>query len=98
VWFQDTKSGYQLRPIGRDALKLLNEQAIPDGFPADRGEGHSIGLPKVLQRLCNEAGLEDITVHVLRAFAAAVAHLADAIIVFGSTPIMFVRELSAFCG
>jgi integrase len=45
-------------------------------FPAKRGDGHLIGLPRVLGRLCARAGLKDVTVHTLRhSFAAAAAEL-----------------------
>jgi integrase len=77
VRFEDTKAGYQLRPIGSEAVKLLAARAVkaksPWVFPADRGEGHFVGVPKVLQRLCDEAGLAGVTVHVLRHTFAAVA-------------------------
>jgi integrase len=42
-------------------------------FPGARGKGHYVGLPKVLKRLCAKAGLEGVTVHVLRHSFAAVA-------------------------
>jgi integrase len=77
VRFADTKTGYQLRAIGADAVRLLD--ARPSGsskwvFPAERGSGHFIGLPKLLDRLCAKAGLEGVTVHVLRhSFAATAA-------------------------
>ena len=45
-------------------------------FPADRGDGHFIGLPRVLGRMCDRAGLAGVTVHVLRhSFAAAAAEI-----------------------
>jgi integrase len=45
-------------------------------FPADRGVGHFIGLPRILARLCARAGLKDVTVHTLRhSFAATAAEL-----------------------
>lgn len=80
IRFEDTKSGAQLRPIGADAVKLLDGLARRDGcrwaFPADRGDGHYIGLPKALERVCQRAGLEGVTVHVLRhTFAATAAEM-----------------------
>jgi site-specific recombinase XerD len=42
-------------------------------FPADRGDGHFVGLPKVLKRVCAAAGLTGITPHVLRHSYASVA-------------------------
>lgn len=80
IRFEDTKSGAQLRPIGFDAAQLLasrpERKGCPWLFPADRGEGHFIGLPRVLERLCERAGLEGVTIHVLRhSFAAAAAEM-----------------------
>jgi integrase len=80
IRFPNTKSGAQIRLIGRDAIELLKLLPVHDGspwvFPAKRGKGHFIGLPKVLKRLCTRAGLEGVTVHVLRhSFAAAAAEM-----------------------
>jgi site-specific recombinase XerD len=45
-------------------------------FPASRSDGHFVGLPKVLQRICARAGLEGVTIHVLRhSFAATAAEM-----------------------
>lgn len=74
IRFGDTKSGAQLRPIGKAAFAALPS---PRGskwvFPAERGDGHFVGLPKVLDRLCESAKLEGVTVHVLRHSFAAMA-------------------------
>ena len=80
IRFGDTKSGAQLRPIGAAAADHLDGQPRRDGcefvFPADRGDGHFVGLPRVLGRLCARAGLTDVTVHTLRhSFAAVAAEL-----------------------
>jgi integrase len=80
IRFEDTKSGAQLRPIGAAAAKHLASQSRQDGcpwvFPANRGSGHLIGLPRVLSRLCARAGLNNVTVHTLRhSFAAIAAEL-----------------------
>lgn len=80
IRFVDTKSGAQLRPIGAAAVEELEGQPNRDGsdwiFPANRGEGHFVGLPRVLGRLCTRAGLTDVTVHTLRhSFAAVAAEL-----------------------
>ena len=80
IRFGDTKSGAQLRPIGAAAVDHLSAQPKRDGcdwvFPADRGDGHFVGLPRVLNRLCARAGLADVTVHTLRhSFAAVAAEL-----------------------
>ena len=42
-------------------------------FPADRGDGHFIGLPKVLTRLCERARLPKTNIHALRHTFASVA-------------------------
>ena len=89
IRFGDTKSGAQLRPIGGAAAKHLaiqpkrkieeekgKEKDSPWIFPADRGNGYFIGLPKVLERLCKKAKLDGVTVHILRhTFAATAAEL-----------------------
>jgi integrase len=80
IRFEDTKSGAQLRPIGREALKVIDQQPRRDGcpwvFPASRGEGHFVGLPKVLARICKKAKVEGVTLHVLRhSFASAAAEM-----------------------
>ena len=78
IRFEDTKSGPQLRPIGKTAIQLIQARPVrancPWVFPASHGDGHLIGLPKILARICAYAGLEGVTVHVLRhSFAAAAA-------------------------
>jgi integrase len=80
IRFEDTKSGPQLRPIGAAAIKQLAAQTRHEGnpwvFPADRGDGHFVGLPRVLARLCLRAGLKSVSVHILRhSFAAMAAEL-----------------------
>ena len=74
------KSGAQLRPIGAEAVRLIEVRPVRDGFPwifpASDGDGHFVGLPKVLERICARAGLEGVTVHVLRhSFAATAAEM-----------------------
>lgn len=76
VHFATTKTGAQRRIIGKAALELL--QAQPDTgskffFPADWGDGHFIGVVRVLERVCMKAGLENVTPHVLRHTFASVA-------------------------
>ena len=76
VLFPDTKSDGQARPIGKPALALLKKQhAKTDGvwlFPADRGEGHFIGVRKVLSRVAARAGMA-CTPHLLRHTFSSVA-------------------------
>jgi integrase len=77
IRFPDTKSGAQLRVIGRPAVALLLAQpqtaTSPFFFPADWGEGHFIGIVRVLDRVCALAGLADVTPHTLRHTFASVA-------------------------
>ena len=73
----DTKSGPQIRVIGVEAVHLIDgltrEEGAVYAFPADRGDGHFVGLPRVLGRLCKTAKLKDVSVHVLRHTFAATA-------------------------
>jgi integrase len=79
VRFPTTKSGAQLRAIGQPALTLLLAQPVAVGgdnpyvFPSEIGNGHFVGVVRVLQRLCLTAKLEDVTPHVLRHTFASVA-------------------------
>lgn len=77
VRFPDTKSGAQLRVMGRPAVELLLAQRrtakSPFFFPADWGEGHFIGVVRVLDRVCALVGLADVTPHTLRHTFASVA-------------------------
>lgn len=70
VRFPDTKTGRQTRAIGRAAAQLIKSQCLHSKslfvFPADSGEGHFIGAPRVMQRLIRKAGLSKISLHTLR--------------------------------
>ena len=71
VDLRDTKSGPQIRPIGKAAMSVLTAQSasFTNGtwvFPADRGNGHFVGVPKALARISRQAGLSGVTPHVLR--------------------------------
>jgi integrase len=77
---QDSKSGTQLRPLGKTALELLDLQqrraGCPFVFPSENGNParHFVGAPRVLERLCNRAGIAPVvSLHVLRHTFAAVA-------------------------
>lgn len=77
VRFADTKSGPQERVIGRTVIDFLSSQQFGDAssyvFPADQGEGHFIGIVKVLDRVCRRAKLIEVTPHVLRHTFASIA-------------------------
>lgn len=76
VRFPDTKSGAQTRVIGQAAIDLLLDQPKSKSlffFPADWGEGHFIGVVRVLDRVCERAKLADITPHTLRHTFASLA-------------------------
>lgn len=77
VAFPNTKSGAQLRAVGDAAVACLTAQAATSRldfvFPADWGDGHFIGLVRVLDRVCARAGLADVTPHTLRHTFASIA-------------------------
>ena len=76
IRFPDTKSGAQTRVIGRAAIELLfdrPETKSPFFFPADWGDGHFVGLVRILDRICAIASLDDVTPHTLRHTFASVA-------------------------
>lgn len=77
VRFPDTKSGPQIRVAGDAAMAVLEAQALRHAshfvFPADVGEGHFIGVVRVLERICARAGLDGVTPHVLRHSYASMA-------------------------
>lgn len=77
VRFPDTKSGPQMRVAGDAAMTCMEEQAMRGHsafvFPADWGEGHFIGVVRVLDRVCARAGLADVTPHTLRHSFASMA-------------------------
>jgi integrase len=76
--FPDTKSGPQARPIGQSAMKLIKKQITSAEndewiFPAERRDGHYVGVPKVLARVSKKAKLKGVTPHSLRHTFASVA-------------------------
>ena len=77
VRFPDTKTGKQLRIIGRAARSLIDLQRVVSDqtyvFPSERNEGHLISADRVLQRLCVTAQLESVSLHTLRHTFASVA-------------------------
>jgi integrase len=77
IRFPDTKSGEQVRALGEAAMDCIEAQSNRVGslfvFPADWGDGHFIGVVRVLDRICRKAKLEGVTPHVLRHTFASVA-------------------------
>jgi integrase len=77
VRFPDTKSGAQIRVVGEAAMDHIESLPARSGspfvFPADWGEGHFIGVVRVLDRVSRRAQLMDVTPHVLRHTFASVA-------------------------
>lgn len=79
--FGDTKTGQQVRAIGRPALDLLSpppfeekseEQKSKYVFPAAHGNGHFMDT-KTIRKVCQKAELEGVTLHTLRHSFASVA-------------------------
>ena len=77
IHFPDTKSGEQLRVVGVSAVECIESQPVqehsPYVFPADVGDGHFIGVVRVLDRVCAKAKLAGVTPHVLRHTFASIA-------------------------
>jgi integrase len=76
IRFADTKSGPDIRPLGTAAVEHLERQsklATAWMFPAERGDGHFVGVPRVLRQLCARAGLSGVTPHILRHTFSSVA-------------------------
>jgi integrase len=77
IRFPDTKSGAQIRALGEAAMDCIESQPMRAGspfvFPADWGDGHFIGVVRVLDRICRKAKLEGVTPHVLRHTFASIA-------------------------
>lgn len=77
VRFPDTKTGAQVRALGEAAIECLEAQLVrpnsPFVFPADWGDGHFIGVVRVLDRICRKAKLEGVSPHLLRHTFASVA-------------------------
>jgi integrase len=77
VRFPDTKSGAQIRVLGEFAMDCVESLPVREGspfvFPADRGDGHFVGVVRVLDRVCHKAKFKGVTPHVLRHTFASVA-------------------------
>ncbi len=77
VRFPDTKTGPQVRPIGAAALAHIQSQPKRENcdyvFPSEFSDGHLVGLPRILQRVCIAAGIAGVTLHTLRHTFASIA-------------------------
>lgn len=64
----DTKTGAQFRALGKTAFEALDGAPSNDDwiFPAMKGDGAFVGLPKVLARLAKRANVNGVSAHVLR--------------------------------
>ncbi|GJE40444.1 tyrosine-type recombinase/integrase [Methylobacterium persicinum] len=73
----DTKEGGSVRPLGIAARRVLaglpRLPREPWVFPAVRGSGPFGGLPGVVDRVMEAAGLDDVTAHTLRHSFASMA-------------------------
>jgi site-specific recombinase XerD len=80
VRFPDTKTGPQVRPIGRAAVDAILALPRAEGavflLPSNRTKGHFVGLPKVWRRVLERANLEYRRPHTLRHwFSSAAAEM-----------------------
>jgi len=74
--FEDTKTGQQVRGIGRSAMDLLTlppfDKKSEYAFPASHGEGHMTDA-KLFKKICKAAELEDVSLNVFRHSFASTA-------------------------
>ncbi len=91
VRFKDTKSGKQMRAIGRSAIdhfaSIQPKEAKPEEyvFPGSSKAGHLVGLPKMWERIAKRAKLKDVTLHGLRHwFASAATELGYSDLIIGA--------------
>ena len=91
VRFKDTKSGKQMRAVGRSALEhfaiIKSKAAKPDDFvfPGSSKAGHLVGLPKMWKRVTTRAKLKGVTLHGLRHwFASGATELGYSDLIIGA--------------
>ncbi len=91
VRFKDTKSGKQMRAVGRAAIehfaaiKPKGAAASDFVFPGSSKAGHLVGLPKMWERLAKRAKLKEVTLHGLRHwFASAATELGYSDLIIGA--------------
>jgi integrase len=72
----DSKTGAKAVPLAAPALEVLSKLPRDDRsswvFPAARGEGHHVGVPKVWRKLRKMVGLKGVRLHDLRHTHASV--------------------------
>ena len=72
----DSKTGAKAVPLAAPALEVLSklprDDRSPWVFPAMRGEGHHVGVPKVWRKLRKMVGLKGVRLHDLRHTHASV--------------------------
>jgi integrase len=73
----DSKTGAKTVPLGAPALRALAELPRQGGspyvLPAERGNGHFVGIQKPWQRVRATAGVDDVRIHDLRHSFASIA-------------------------
>jgi integrase len=71
----DSKEGKSIRPLGEDAIKLLNRLSKNGCYvlPGNARNKPFVGLPKAWQRIVRKDALSDLTPHGLRHAFASVA-------------------------
>jgi integrase len=73
----DSKTGSKTVPLGAAAIELLKSIPVVDRnsyvFPASRGNGHYVGLPRVWAAVIKRAELPGLRIHDLRHSFASVA-------------------------
>jgi integrase len=91
VRFTDTKSGKQMRAVGRAALEHFASIRPKDSkpasfvFPGSSKAGHLVGLPKMWERIMTRANLSGVTLHGLRHwFASAATELGYSDLIIGA--------------
>jgi integrase len=62
-----------LAPALRALAELPRQEGSPYVLPAERGDGHFIGIQRPWQRVRRAAGLDDVRIHDLRHSFASIA-------------------------
>jgi integrase len=73
----DSKTDAKIVPLGAPALSVLSalprHKGTPWVFPAARGNGHHVGMPRIWRKLRAMARLQDVRMHDLRHGFASIA-------------------------